>query len=221
MFSLPRATLFGSYPKTDLCWTCHTQPCLSPDHFSINLLLKQPLAIRLPLAVATLLFFPIIALVLYFIYTIEDVVLDGSKSIPADATHVPTFYAPKHSYSKVWHPLTLIVTTCFGAIHCTGWNFIFPTHQEGTLWRLSSIVVTTVPLLLFTIFHIVNNIPKSLPGGQKGSRRRLAICLSLPFMLLYVAARLVILGLAITLLRRQPPSAFTAVNWTGLYPHIS
>ena len=36
----------------------------------------------------------------------------------------------------------------------------------------------------------------------------------------YAAARLVLLGMAVALLRQQPPSAFIAVDWTKFYPHI-
>jgi hypothetical protein len=40
------------------------------------------------------------------------------------------------------------------------------------------------------------------------------------FMLAYGGARLVLLGLAVALMRHQPPSAFITVDWTKFYPHI-
>ena len=173
---------------------------------------------------AALLLFPIIALILYIGYTLGDVVLAGSNSFPVHATHVPTFYAPQHSFSDFWHPfLMMIIATLFGAIHCSGWNFIFPTHQERSLWRLSSIAVAGVPLLLFIILLIVKRALKRKPEDSNKKEHAewiLTGSLSLPFMLLYVAARVVILGLAIALLRHQPPSAFTAVDWSGFYPRI-
>jgi hypothetical protein len=164
-------------------------------------------------------------------YTLGDVVLAGSISFPVDATHVPTFYAPEHPFSDFWHPfLMMIIATLFGAIHCSGWNFIFPTYQERTLWCLSSIVVASVPLLLFTILLIVKGAlklrRKDEPLSREDRRKekqaewKFTGFPSLLFMLLYVAARVVILGLAIALLRHQPPSAFTAIDWSGFYPHI-
>ena len=40
------------------------------------------------------------------------------------------------------------------------------------------------------------------------------------YFLMYASARLVLLGLALALLRHQPPSAFIAVDWTKFYAHI-
>jgi hypothetical protein len=186
-----------------------------------NWFLKLPLAIRLPLAVAALLLFPIIALLIYAIYTLGDVALSGSTSFPVDATHVPTFYAPKHAYSGNWHPfLLMILATAFGAIHCAGWNFNFPTFQEEKLWRLAALVVTTIPPFLFTILFIIKGLIKLLRVQYKYAERDFAGFASVTFTFIYVVARVVILGQAIALLRHQPPSAFTAVDWSGHYPHI-
>ena len=51
--------------------------------------------IGLPIAILLLLLWPILAFVRVFPCTITDL-LGGSTSFPADATHVPTFYVPKH-----------------------------------------------------------------------------------------------------------------------------
>lgn len=42
-----------------------------------------------------------------------------------------------------------LIGALFGAIHCIGWNFFFPTRTEAIIWRISSAVITGVPLLAF------------------------------------------------------------------------
>src|SRR6266498_4371411 len=120
--------------------------------------------VLLPLAIPVTLLLAIIAFTFAFAYTITDL-LGGSSSFPADATHVPTFYVPKHRYSEAFHALLLLALgTIFGAIHCAGWNLPFPTHLEQKLWRIASLAVTIIPtgvLLFASIALIVPTILKS------------------------------------------------------------
>ena len=89
---------------------------------------------------------PIVAFAVFAFATFYDI-LGGSSSFPADATYVPTFYVPKHRYSKSFHNLFLIALgTIFGSIHCAGWHFPFPTYAEQKLWHVASLVVTTFPI---------------------------------------------------------------------------
>ena len=49
----------------------------------------------------------------------------------------------------LWSPLTsLAVGIIFGSIHCTAWQFQFPSYIEQLLWRISAISVTGAPLLM-------------------------------------------------------------------------
>jgi len=40
------------------------------------------------------------------------------------------------------------------------------------------------------------------------------------YLFTYISARLLLLGLALALLRHQPPNVFITVDWTRFYPHI-
>lgn len=62
----------------------------------------------------------------------------------------------------------------FGLIHCLAWNFRYPTTVEGTLWRISSMVTSIVPIL----FGV-----RSLAAVQRLERR-------VPFMIDFVAPAL-------------------------------
>ena len=179
--------------------------------------------IVLPLAIVALLFFPIIAFAYASVYTIADL-LGESKSFPADATHVPTFYVPRHRYFDSFHILLLLALgSIFGGIHCGGWNFPFPTYAEQTLWRVASLAVTIMPIATFPLIIIIFLILGLLTCCCEDRCEDV----TLPEMiapgivaLLYVSARLILLGLAIAFLKHPPPSAFIAVDWTKFYPHI-
>ena len=41
-----------------------------------------------------------------------------------------------------------VIATIFGAIHCVGWSFQFPSHPEQLLWRIASLSITCVPMVL-------------------------------------------------------------------------
>src|SRR6266545_2474404 len=99
-----------------------------------------------------LLLLPTLPLLLFVIFafaffaTVQDVIV-GSTFFPAKATHVPTFYVPKHRYPKYMQILLLIsLGTLFGGIHCAGWHLHFPTHTEQTFWRVASVAVTIFPI---------------------------------------------------------------------------
>ena len=174
--------------------------------------------IRLPLAIASLLLFPIIAFTMACIYNLGDVILGQSLAIsfPPDATHVPASYFPKHRYSEYWHFLVLMVfASIFGGIHCAGWNFPFLTYAEQKLWRIASLAVTIIPSVLILIVTIcLLESPTDVADAFRGGIAPLILTL------IYVSSRLILLGQAIALLRHQPPTAFITVGWTQFYPHI-
>ena len=66
---------------------------------------------------------------------------------------VPTFYSTRREGSEVAYVFLIsVVGVIFGGIHCAGWFFNFPSHDEAMLWRVSSAVLTGIAILvpLFT-----------------------------------------------------------------------
>ena len=144
----------------------------------------------------------------------EDVDLSREDRVPmfwADDT------APHHAL--IANGIVLLVGVCFGAIHCTSWNFSFPTHRELLLWRISIVAITAVPVyiylvpLLGALVGLVSNIYDRVTwntiyfGAFSG-------------LTLYILARAVTLVLAFTSLRGLPPGAYETVHWTTFIPHI-
>jgi len=104
----------------------------------------------------------------------------------------------------------------FGGLHCIGWNFIYPTAFEQYLWHASSLAITAIPLIVAPIDFILENY-KLYKGFLKVVRLTLNLIMTI---LIYVPARLTLIGPAFALLMKQPQNAFFAVNWNRYIPHL-
>ena len=121
----------------------------------------------------------------------------------------------------------------FGAIHCAGWNFSFPSIVEASIWRASSSIITGVPGIAAIIFgygFLVNNFDlkwelgwelKWRPGrGLEKLLEWLLLGLMLGPLLIYIFARLTLLVEALISLRDLPTEALVVVKWTLFLPHV-
>jgi len=84
---------------------------------------------------------------------------------------------------------------------------------------VASLAVTIIPIGLSLVSILVFKFLVSLGTRSSDADEVLGVTLTV-FMLAYVFARIVLLGLALALLRHLPPSAYVAVDWTKFYPHI-
>jgi hypothetical protein len=127
---------------------------------------------------------------------------------------VPIFYSGKPDEKEIMiaNCITLAAGVVFGAIHCVAWSFHFPSHTESLLWRISSAVITTVPVFIFvaTVVAVASKNDMTYP---------LIVSLVLSG-LLYVAARVITVALAFVTLASLPLGAFQTVHWTTLVPHV-
>ena len=117
------------------------------------------------------------------------------------------------------------IAALFGAIHCIGWSFAFPSHTEKWLWRTSSVAITCLSLAFRPL-----ELTSDWLGNYQGNRVLMkwvtvfGFALSLVTILLsciiYVLARVTLLILALTSLRSLPAEAYQTVHWTTFIPHI-
>jgi len=130
-----------------------------------------------------------------------------------DLKRVNTFYPGqwvRSSSSGVL--LVIVIASAFGGIHCFGWSFTFPSTTERTLWRVASVSISCLPLVMMlvgTTIAMTIEIPDALWA-----------IIIVPFLSLYVFSRLVLLVLPFLCLRSLPPAAYHVVRWTSLIPHI-
>ena len=76
----------------------------------------------------------------------------GAQDDDVDLSHkdrVPRFWANSGSDEQFLADLIMLgVGVCFGVIHCIAWHFTFPTHTELSMWQISSIAITAVPIYI-------------------------------------------------------------------------
>ncbi|KAF8950663.1 hypothetical protein BDZ97DRAFT_1618016, partial [Flammula alnicola] len=147
-----------------------------------------------------------------------DIVMRGEMQ-------VHTFYAMELTIAQGSRALVCIslIGMIFGAIHCAGWNFLFPSHSELILWQVSSLVITAVPfslalvILLQLTFPSPSNFAERVLHTFSDFTIEYIVAACIP---LYVLARLALLAEAFVTLRDLPPGALAVVQWTSFLPHI-
>ncbi|KDR72294.1 hypothetical protein GALMADRAFT_74058 [Galerina marginata CBS 339.88] len=138
---------------------------------------------------------------------------------------VPTFYALPIPVigSYDWMNVMVVagvsvVGSLFGAVHCVGWSFFFPTDGEATTWRVLSIIVAGAPLagIWALLPHFAYRIPES-PRLRNIFSDNYVFFMFIPP---YVLARIGLLVEAFILLRDLPDGANDVVTWTTFIPHV-
>lgn len=129
-------------------------------------------------------------------------------------SQVPIFYAGKPEEHQVLFAdaIALTFAIVFGAIHCIAWSFVFPSHAEKLLWRISAVALVGVPAIYIVFIALIAFSKDALAAPVV-----LLAVLGIPF---YLLARVVLLVLAFTTLRSLPPTALETVHWITFIPHI-
>jgi hypothetical protein len=127
---------------------------------------------------------------------------------------VNTFYPRKSATTSLTVFIVIAIASAFGGIHCTAWSFTFPSDIERTLWRVASVSITSVPIMVVPLALVVDRIPVlddfEVAGGM---------IILLP-LFLYVLGRLALLILPLLCLRSLPSAAYHVVHWTSFIPHV-
>jgi len=129
-----------------------------------------------------------------------------------DLKRVNTFYPGEWVRSPFSGALLVIaIASAFGGIHCYGWSFTFPSSTERTLWRVASVSISCVPVVVVSLSMIT--ITDQMPDAPY-------VIIFVSFSFLYVLSRLVLLVLPLLCLRSLPPTTYHVVHWTSQIPHI-
>ena len=140
---------------------------------------------------------------------------------------VPTFYS---SYSDddenggLPFVPAMCIATVFGAIHCIAWSFHFATPQERWMWRISAILVSSLPMSLFPVGLLMMAFGDEDNEDNKPTWVKLGeFFVGLTFILmvpLYITARIALLILPFVALPALPPGAYVELDWVSFLPHI-
>lgn len=130
--------------------------------------------------------------------------------------------------------LSALSGAIFGGIHCLAWNFTFPSDVEQILWRASSSVISGICVCV-AVAALLNNLqafrlsllvkPKGLsdhsilnPRVSGVSYIEGVVCMIFAFC--FLLSRLSLLTLSVAQFRDLPASAYHAVEWLKIFPHI-
>ena len=133
---------------------------------------------------------------------------------------VPTFYSLRQTGEEMAYVFFMsVVGVVFGAIHCAGWYFNFPSSYEAMLWRVCSAVLTGIAFLLPPLVSLSFFLSRTYDLFNSRLIYRLAAFFII-ILLAYVASRLLLLVEAFISLRYLTPEMLALVKWTSFIPHI-
>ncbi|KAK0460170.1 uncharacterized protein EV420DRAFT_1641498 [Desarmillaria tabescens] len=128
---------------------------------------------------------------------------------------VPTLWAGTLDYERTWYIgyFGAAVGALFGGTHCIAWSSVFASDTERILWRISSLVVTAVPVALAMQLAFIRILPnRKIVRGIQATTPLL--------ILLYLLARMTLLVEAFFSLRFLQPGVLEEVSWTKFIPHL-
>ncbi|KAF8630484.1 hypothetical protein AX17_005407 [Amanita inopinata Kibby_2008] len=118
-------------------------------------------------------------------------------------------------YELFWCAFLFVVGGLFGVIHCLAWNSQFPTPAERIIWRVSSLLVTFISGLVFTVAIFG---PDDDPTWLTWENWTFPVILL--FVMAYCVARICLLVIAFLTLRFLPHKAYVSPSWTSFFPHV-
>ncbi|KAI3323706.1 hypothetical protein HD806DRAFT_522284 [Xylariaceae sp. AK1471] len=114
--------------------------------------------------------------------------------------------------------LLIALPAAYGGFHLAAWNHHFPSKVEMWLWRISGLLVATIP----TIYSIWDGSYSGIgdafkENGASETPELLVFCL---LFLVYVPARSFLVIEAFMSVRQMPIGVFVTVDWSNYIPHL-
>ncbi len=124
------------------------------------------------------------------------------------------FAEPMTSSADTYTDIFLyVISALFGCVHLVPSFFIqYPSNKEMWLWRISAVIITAVPVISMAFRFLYDSVPNWI-----------TILLAVPLsflMLLYIAARLVLIILSFLSLHHLPENAYHTIDWISSIPHL-
>lgn len=110
-----------------------------------------------------------------------------------------------------------VAGTTFSAVHVAGWNFAFPSQAEKLLWRICSVVSTTMCLLIYYSVRRRIRLSQRAPLALTDFLASVTTASTI----VYILARFVLIGQICLCLRSMPPDVYDTVDWTSFIPRVS
>ena len=105
----------------------------------------------------------------------------------------------------------------FGAIHVVSWNITLPSELELWMWRSSTVICISMPVICLVLLLPALIIPR--PHLQEDNDIFFNI-LGYTILLLYVVVRLYMIVEVCVSMRALPRSAYDSITWSDALPNI-
>jgi hypothetical protein len=156
--------------------------------------------------------------------TRKDEELVAANDGKASSNRFPYGRVEKHGVREIPGLMSTVFFFTYSALHATVWNASFPTVQEKWTWRVSCLLITAKPFLLYLIAGIVIQLrlwgglhagPGNLDGRYKSNK-----LLNVFFVFLYLGGTWTLLFESFFSLRNLPKGAYETVPWSVYLPHL-
>lgn len=122
---------------------------------------------------------------------------------------VPTFLPITSAFNckrdaQIISLVGLIVMVIFGGLHFFAWFSHFPTHVEKALWRVSTLIITGLPLFV---------VPCMLLASIGVAETAVGLFLFFILPVIYFVARIILLTIMVIDLRSLPSDAYKVISW--------
>lgn len=139
------------------------------------------------------------------------------EDLKTAAISVPTLWAGRldERSRALAATISIFLAMGFGAVHCVGWNGVFPSETEKILWRIASVTVVAVPFIFFLDAIFLATV--AAPEWWHSVTWQITLPLGI---FTYVIARGLLIALPFASLRSLPAEAYKDVEWSKFMPHI-
>ncbi|KAM0547470.1 hypothetical protein ACHAPJ_010343 [Fusarium lateritium] len=174
-------------------------------------------------------------------------ILHLSDEVPqaiADSNNVATPAVESDVEIESWRLMLLAVaiTSLYGGVHLTAWQWKFPSYAEEIMWKVSCLLIICELLTFFLLVPaclvllsindnlakiIDDNMPKKWQSywisGKELLYKCFSLCVGLVLYLMssaYAFARIFIIVESFISLRHAPVGVFLSPEWVELFPHF-
>jgi hypothetical protein len=145
----------------------------------------------------------------------------GADTMSPEKLQAPMFDAFNGIRLKPWESnvLTFVgftLATVFSGIHCAASFHAFPTYLEQVLWCTSAFIALCTPLIGFMVASVLFRSGIEQIGSESV---KFTIFIRACIGLYHIACNLLLI-LMFTTLRDLPSSAYKAVSWSTVVPHL-
>ena len=145
--------------------------------------------------------------------------VDGRRYLKERASNHCSPGDLKRSKSHEMFAIMAVLGLCYGGVHATSWNGVFPTVIEQTMWRIATCLVAGIGFVLWMLQTMLDLYEKAI-GPVPARFVPVVLVFDGIILFLFGSSRLYLVGEAFMSIRSLPLGAYSTVSWANFLPHI-